>query len=722
MTKKKKLVLIDGNALFHRAYHAFAQANLRSSSGTPTGAVYGYATMLLNIFAKLNPEYIAVAFDTGKPTFRHIEYTDYKATRKAADQELVDQIPLIHELTEIFNIPVFTLDGFEADDVIGTLATQAPKDIDVYIATGDMDALQLVDNNVFVYAPKKGFADIIVYDQATVVEQKGLKPEQMIDYKGLRGDPSDNIPGVSGIGDITAKKLLLEYGTIENIYDHLNEIAGRTQTLLRENKAMAIQSKRLATILRDIPIQLDLKKAVSEEFDAGKVREFFHKFGFRSLLSKIPNGTLTQTTTPNQSSFFDNVPEMQATAKKGRLTNAEKLDQALEPILDKMHQTGILVDVPFLQKMAAAVGKDALKLEKQIIKTVGEDFNVASPIQLSEILFIKLNLPTLGIKKTKSGYSTGAGELEKLIDLHPIIRLVLEYRQLTKLKNTYLDTLPTLADELNRIHTTYGQDTATGRLSSRDPNLQNIPIRTELGAEIRKAFIAPKGFKLLKADYSQIELRIVASLAKDKTMMETFIKGEDIHTRTAAEMSGKALAEVTKSERRDAKTVNFSILYGVSPFGLAARTNMTVVQAKEYIDKYFEVYSGIKKYMKDIVAFASAHGYVETLLGRRREMPDINSNIFPVRNAAQRAAVNMPIQGTAADMLKTAMIEIDKQLPKISPESKLLLQVHDELVLEVPDADIEKVAKLVKTTMENVYKLDVPVVVDVDWGNNWGEK
>jgi DNA polymerase I-like protein with 3'-5' exonuclease and polymerase domains len=720
MSKKKKLVLIDGNALFHRAYHAMSQANLRSPSGEPTGAIYGYAAMLLNIFGKLDPEYIAVAFDTAKPTFRHDEYKEYKATRKETDQELIGQIPKIQELTEIFNIPVFSKDGFEADDVIGTLATQAPKDIDVYIATGDMDALQLVTNNVFVYAPRKGFSDITLYNKESVLTTKGLKPEQMIDYKGLRGDPSDNIPGVPGIGDITAKKLLLEYGTMENIYEHIDEIKGRTQTLLRENKAMALQSKRLATILTDIPITLDLKKAVSEEFDVSKVREFFHKYGFKSLLSKIPNGTMVETVTAQQS-FFEEQTEAKESASKGRLTDAEKLDKALEPILTKMSEAGILVDVDSLNKMSVETGKRIEKLEKAIIKEAGKDFNVASPIQLSEILFDTLGLPTVGIKKTKSGYSTGVSELEKLIDKSPIIKLILEYRQLAKLKNTYLDTLPKLVDENNRIHTTYLQETSTGRLSSRDPNLQNIPIRSELGAEIRKAFIAPKGFKLLKADYSQIELRIVASLAKDQKMIETFREGQDIHTRVAADLNNKSLDEVTKAERRNAKTVNFSVLYGVSPFGLAARTDMSAIQAKEYIEKYFEIYSGIKKYMKDIVAFAQQHGYVETLLGRKREMLDINSSIFPVRNAAQRAAVNMPIQGTAADMIKTAMIEIDKQLPKVSHESRMLLQVHDELVFEVPDDEIEKVSKLVKTTMENVYKLDVPIVVDIETGNNWNE-
>lgn len=712
----KKLVLIDGNALIHRAFHAFARADLRTPKGEPTTAVYGFAVMLLNIHTKLKPDYVAVAFDTGKPTFRHEEYAEYKATRVAAPQELYDQIPRIQELVETFNIPVFTKDGFEADDIIGTLSAQAPTNIDTYIATGDMDALQLVDDHTFVYAPGKSFADIIIYDEALVREKKGLTPTQFIDFKGLRGDPSDNIPGVPGIGEVTAVKLLTQYGSIEAVYEHIDEITGRTHDLLVQHKKLAIQSKRLATILRDMPITLDLKKSEFMEFDTTKVRELFADLGFKSLINKLPNGTLTKESP--QPSFFEQAPKVKTT---GRKSYTEKLDDQLEPVLRKMEKAGILVDLPKLEKLHGDIVKKIAKSEKAIYKHAKQEFNINSPIQLSDILFNKLKLPTLEIAKTKTGYSTGVSELEKLYEKHPIIKHILEYRVAEKLRSTYLEPLPKLIDKNGRIHTHYRQDTATGRLSSKDPNLQNIPIRSELGAEIRKAFVAPKGFKLLSADYSQIELRVIASLAKDDSMIATFRRGEDIHSRVAAEVNGVDIKNVTKDMRRDAKVINFGIIYGVSPWGLATRTEMSLAEATSYIDRYFELYPNIKKYMRDIVAFAQDKGYVETLLGRKRYVPDIHSKIPAVRNAAQRAAINMPIQGTAADIIKAAMIDLDKQLPKTSKDSRMLLQVHDELVFEVPDKDIDKVSKLVKTVMSNVIKLDVPIEVDVTSGQDWGK-
>ena len=721
-----KLVLIDGHALIHRAFHAFARANLTSPKGEPTGAVYGFALMLLNIFTKLKPDYIAVAFDTSKPTFRHTEFEAYKATRVAAPQELYDQIIPIQELVEAFNIPVFAKDGFEADDVIGTLAAQAPGNLDVYIATGDMDALQLVNDHVFVYAPGKSFADIILYDEDLVKTKKGLTPLQFIDFKGLRGDPSDNIPGVPGIGEVTAKKLLDQFGSIENIYNHLDEITGKTHDLLAANHKQAMQSKRLATILTDIPVKLDLKKAEATTFDANVVRELFGALGFRSLVNKIPNGSLTQEPQP---SFFKSAPGGQpvagpstkSTGTKGRLSYTDKLDRQLEPVLRKMERAGILLDAQRLEKLTLKVTSRLSQLERRIHTLAKTKFNINSPLQLSNVLFTKLKLPTLEISRTKTGYSTGVSELEKLYKKHSIIKYILEYRQLEKLRSTYLEPLPKLVDRHGRIHTHYAQDTSTGRLSSRDPNLQNIPIRSELGAEIRKAFIAPPGFKLVSADYSQIELRIVASLAHDQRMIETFKNKEDIHTRVAAEVAGIPVAKVTKDQRRDAKTINFGIIYGVSPWGLAARTNMTLAQATGYIERYFELYPNIKKYMKDVVAFAQDKGYVETLFGRKRYLPDINSKIPAVRNAAQRAAINMPIQGTAADVMKLAMIEVDKQLSKLSPKSRMLLTVHDELVLEAPDKDVARVSRLVKTIMATVFKLDVPIEVNVETGQDWGK-
>ena len=641
---RKKLVLIDSYALIHRAFHAFSRANLTTPEGEPTGAVYGFAVMLLNILTKLKPDYIVATFDTAKPTFRHEEYVEYKATRVKAPDELYAQIPKVFELAEAFNIPVFAKDGFEADDVIGTLAKQAPTEIDTYIATGDMDALQLVNDHTFVYAPGKSFADVVIYNPKVVLEKKGLTPSQIIDFKGLRGDASDNIPGVPGIGEVTAKKLLDKYGDIENIYKNIADITGRTGEFLTTHKASALQSKKLATIHTTVPIELDLVKAEAHTFDSNKVRKLFSDLGFRSLVNKIPNGTLTET---SQTSFFESPP----TEKKGGKTLTDKLDKSLEPVLRKMEHAGILVDIPLLEKLNSQVLDRSAELRKKVFKKAGMEFNLNSPSQLADVLFNVLKLPTLGIGKTKSGYSTAVAELEKLVDKSPIIKEILEYRQIEKLRGTYLEPLPKMVDKEGRIHTTYAQDTATGRLSSRDPNLQNIPIRSDIGAEIRKAFIAPKGFQIVSADYSQIELRIVASLADDQNMIEVFKHGEDIHTAVAAGVNHVSPDKVTKEMRRNAKTINFGIIYGVSPWGLAARTDMSIPEAGNYIDSYFALYPKVKIYMDEIVKFAKENGYVQTLWGRKRFVPDINSRIPGVRNgAAVRIGpmhINEPRQGQA---------------------------------------------------------------------------
>ncbi|MFA5010132.1 MAG: DNA polymerase [Patescibacteria group bacterium] len=718
MANKKKLVLIDGNALVHRAFHAFSRANLASPSSQPTGAIYGFAVMLINIYTRLKPDYIAVAFDTDAPTFRHKEYVEYKATRIKAPQELYDQIPEIQALVESFNIPIFLKDGFEADDIIGTLARQAPSTLDTYISTGDMDALQLVNDHTFVYAPRKGFSDIIVYTPEEVLKTKGLRPDQIIDFKGLRGDPSDNIPGVAGIGEITALKLLQEFGDLENIYKNLEQISGTVAEKLKKGEQDAIKSKGLATIHTTIPIKLDLDKAEAIAFDKFRVAEFFRRMGFRTLYDKIPAGTLT---TGGQPSFFDKAQPKLIKTGAGENQLIKDLDKKLDPILRKMEKAGILLDIKLLNDLNTQLSTRIEKLKKNIYKYSKVEFNIASPSQLGNFLFKELKLPTLDIGKTQKGYSTAVLELEKIYREHPVIKHILEFRQLEKLRNTYLETLPKLVDKNNRVHTTYAQDTSTGRLSSKEPNLQNIPIRSEIGAELRKAFIAPKGFRLISADYSQIELRVIASLAHDVRMIRTFNKGEDIHTAVAAEVNGVKLKDVTKDMRRNAKTINFGIIYGVSPYGLAARTNMTIHQATNYIHKYFELHPEIKQYMEDTAAYAKQHGYVETLFGRRRYIPEIRSKIPAVRSAASRAAINMPVQGTAADLLKAAMIELAKALPKVSPDSRMLLQVHDELVLEVPTKDIKKVATLVRNKMENVYHLDVPIHVDIEAGVNWGE-
>jgi DNA polymerase I-like protein with 3'-5' exonuclease and polymerase domains/5'-3' exonuclease len=713
-SNRKKLVLIDGYALVHRAFHAFSRANLTSPEGEPTGAVYGFAVMLLNILAKVKPDYIIATFDTAAPTFRHEEYAEYKATRVKAPDELYEQIPHVIKLAETFNIPIFAENGVEADDLIGTLARQAvKKDVDVYIATGDMDALQLVDDHTFVYGPGKSFADVIIYTPKIVKEKRGLTPEQVVDFKGLRGDASDNIPGVPGIGEVTAKKLLSEYKTLEDVLENADQISGRVGELLRKHKALALQSKRLATIVTDLPIKLNLPAAEAVAFDSNKVRQLFGELGFRSLVNKIPNGSLTEST---QTSFFETAPK-----PRGKTSAAQTLDKKLDPILRRIEKAGILLNTKLLKELSTDVEKRTIGLRKKIIKKAGVGFNPNSPAQLADILFNVLKFPTLGIKKTTTGYSTAVGELEKLVDQSPIIKDILTYRKLEKLRGTYLEPLPKMIDKNGRIHTTYAQDTSTGRLSSKDPNLQNIPIRSELGAEIRKAFIAPKDFRLISADYSQIELRIVASLAKDVRMIEIFKRGEDIHASVAAAVNGVSSDKVTKEMRRNAKAINFGLIYGVSPWGLAANTGMSVPQATRYIERYFELHPQIKKYMEDIVKFCKQHGYVQTIFGRKRYFPDINSKSPGIRNAAARAAINMPIQGTAADIIKAAMIQLDAELPKVSPKSRVLLQVHDELVVETPTKDVKKVATLVKNVMENVFVLDVPIIAEVEAGSNWGE-
>jgi len=709
--RRKKLVLIDGNSLVHRGFHAFSRLNLTSPTGENTSAVYGFALILLNIFTKLKPDYIAVAFDTQAPTFRHEEYKEYKATRIKAPQELYDQIPRIQELVETFNIPLFTKDGFEADDVIGTLSAQAPKELATYIATGDMDTLQLVDNNTFVYAPRKGFSDMIVFDEDTVKNLKGVTPKQMIDFKGLRGDPSDNIPGVPGIGEKGALQLLQEFGSIENIYRNLDKVPERYRALLEKNRAMAEQSKQLATIVRNVPIKLDLNKAVLHEYDEKKVRDLFYKLGFTSLMNKLP-----------QASKEMSLPlEEKSTPKRAIKNQADRIDRDLEPVLTRIERVGVMLDTKFLNRLNKEVSEKLVTISSRIYKHSHQDFNINSPSQLAMILFEKLHLPTEGIAKTKSGFSTAASELNKLKGIHPIIEPILEYRELEKLRNTYLETLPKLVDKNGRLHTHFSQNTATGRLSSAEPNLQNIPIRTEAGKELRKAFISPKGFELISADYSQVELRVVAHISQDKRLIETFLKNEDIHTRTAAEIEGVPIDEVTGVMRRKAKAVNFGLIYGISAHGLAEGTGMSYGEAKDYIEKYFTLHPGVKKYIKDTIAFAQQKGFVQTLLGRKRELPEVNSNIVNVRLAAERMAINAPIQGTAADLIKLAMIEIDKNLAKISSKSKMVLQIHDELLFEVPDNEVERVADFVKEIMENIYPLDVPLTVNIESGPSWGD-
>jgi len=905
----KKFVVIDGNALVHRAFHALPPT-MRSRSGEMTNAVYGFTMILLKVIKDLKPDYMAVTFDLEGPTFRDEMYADYKATRAKQPDELYEQFPRVKEVVAAFGIPIYEKKGFEADDVIATLVRDKDvKKIKSIIVTGDLDTLQLVDNNTEVYTMHKGMSDTLIYDVDQVKQRfDGLTPEQMIDYKALRGDPSDNIPGVRGIGEKGAITLLKEFKTLDNLYKHIksDKIKDRYKELLKEHKPDALLSKKLATMKDNVAIKFKLDDTKVAKFDIAKIMPLFQELEFKSLIGKLPKEIQTGKA-PGQQGFnfsgdedgseapkagpqhegyslvdndktfnkflsqlkkqpifaidtetsglnpfeaellgmsfawqkgrayyvpakpkfikklkpileddkikkvghnikfdievlaqaginlagnsfdtmvasylinpgsrqhnLDNlvftelghqmqpITELIGTGKdqislkdvdvqkvsdyacedadftwqlyqplkkqltdKNNLGLLEKIENPLISVLAQMEKSGVLLDTTFLNKLGKKVGKEIVELEDKIYKAAKTKFNIASPLQLKEVLFDKMGISTEGLGRTKTGVSTAASELEKLKGKHKIIDYIMRYRELTKLKSTYLDALPQLVDLNNRVHTSYNQTvTATGRLSSSEPNLQNIPIRTKLGAEIRKAFIAPKGFKILSADYSQIELRIVASLANDKKMIEAFKNKADIHTVTAAEINKVKPDKVTKEMRYGAKAVNFGVIYGQGPVGLAATTGISRAEAQDFIDRYFLAHQEIANYLESVKKLAAKKSYVETFFGRRRYLPEINSGMAQVRAAAQRAAINHPIQGTAADLMKLAMIEIAKKLPKISKDSKMIMQVHDELVFEVPNEDIKEVAKLVEKEMEGVYELRAPVETHIEVGQNWGE-
>lgn len=893
--KKEKFIIVDGNALVHRAFHALPPT-MKTKDGQMTNAVYGFVTILFKVLKELKPKYGCVTFDVDKKTFRHKEYKEYKATRKKQPDELYEQFPIVKEIVKAFNIPIFEQAGYEADDLIGTITNKVDGEVEKFIVTGDMDTLQLVDESTKVFTLKKGVKDTIIYDIKGVKERyDGLGPEQMIDYKAIRGDASDNIPGVRGIGDKGAIALLKEYETLEGVYKNIDKITGANQKKLIENKEEAELSKKLATIVRDMPVSIDLKKCELEDYKKQEVIEVLQKYEFKNLMIQLQNVPQFK---PQQSLFatseeksreikndnyylIDNDKKIKSflaklkqqkifaldtettsldfisnklvglsfSWKKGEayfvlakhakelksiledpdykkigqnikfdmhsLKNAgidlqgiifdtmlasyilnpgsrqhsldkqvfsefgyemmsyedlcgkgkkqisilevpkdtlnfyacedadytwqlyKKLDKQLKekdlynlfkkiemPLIDVLaavERNGVVIDEKFLAKMQKDLKTRIAGLEKKIYKLAGQEFNIASPKQLKEILFEKLNIETQDIKKIKTGLSTAAKELAKMRDQHEIIPLIEEYRELTKLQSTYVEAIPKLINkDTKRVHTSFNQTvTATGRLSSSDPNFQNIPIRTELGREIRKAFIAPKGYKLLAADYSQIELRIIASLANDKEMIDSFRKGEDIHSRTAANINDIVLDKVTPELRRAAKSINFGIIYGMGAFGLSSDAGISRAEAQDFIDKYFEIYNDVYNYLEETRELAKKHEYVETLFGRIRHIPEINSGMFQVRNAAERMAINMPIQGTAADLIKLAMIEIQQQIDNKKIPAKMILQVHDELVFEVKDKDVAKVSKQVEEIMQNIYKLRCPIEVHVNVGDNW---
>lgn len=747
--------------------------------GTPTGGVYGFAAIAMEIVKKLDPTKVIVAWDS--PTSvakRRALYDEYKAGRVKPGDDFYTQIPLLKELIGDLGWTFVEIPEYEADDIIGTLSREADEDGDyeTYIISSDLDMLQIVDENTHMWRILKGFTNIEQIDIPEIEKKYGVLKSQFLDLKSLKGDMSDNIPGVAGIGEKTAAKLLNEYGSLDGVYKHLDEISGSTKVKLEAGKDSAYLSKQLAKIMFDAPV--DLNEIPDFKFDKEKVVKGLKKLEFNSLIRKIdnvdfkaednekleikyeaPSGLLISWDVKSlmhsdesvakkilsgekfwdlsQAAFLINplsrenpqlvVPEEEYARQYAELQKTPKLykvltdfDLPLIPVLYKMEKKGMLIDKEYFRDLCKEYSAGVEKLEKEIWKLAGKEFNVNSPIQLSEILFVDLRLPTKGIKKTSRGYSTGAKELEKLKDLHPVIKKIIEYREAAKLLSTYIIPMPDMADDEGRIHTTFTQNvTATGRLSSVNPNLQNIPVRTEEGKRIRTGFVAPEGRVLVSADYSQFELRLAAVLSDDKTLVEDFNNGVDVHTKTAAEAFHVPFDEVTKEQRRAAKVVNFGILYGMSVKGLMEAAGMSFAEAKQFIDDYFKLRAPIKQKLENILKQARDDGYVETYYGRRRPTPDVKSSNFVIRQAAERAAANMPIQGTEADLMKRAMIEVDKALPE---GADMIMQVHDSLIVECDENLVDEVSRILREKMESVApELNVKLAVEISSGPNWGE-
>ena len=774
--KKKTLVLLDTHAIIHRAYHALP--DFTSSSGEPTGALYGLVAMLMKIIRELRPTYIVATYDLPKPTFRHEVYKEYKAGRAKTDDALSEQITRSYDIFRAFSIPIYEASGFEADDIIGTIAHILKKnpDVEVIIASGDMDTLQLVDGKkVRVYTLKKGINDTILYDEKKVEERFGFGPKLLPDYKGLRGDPSDNIIGIAGIGEKGATQLIKSFGTIENMYTALKKgkdvfikkgFKERIIKLLSEGKEEALFSKVLAQIRTDATITFKLpKKSWKDDVNPHKIFDLFSELGFRTLSQRfrdafpeqesviqeekkeivdpkevaevaialwLLNSSITNPTIEDIFSYTK-TKDMSSAKKKifenlekvGLTELYEKTEKPLMPILRKAEQHGVLIDLKKLEELSKDYHRQLEQLEKKIWKLAGEEFNINSPKQLGEILFDKLNLSAGKIKKTAGGArSTRAGELEKLRGTHEIIDYLLSYREFQKLLSTYIDNLPDMVGDDGRLHTTFIQTgTATGRLASNNPNLQNIPIKSKLGRAIRDVFIAGKGFKLVAFDYSQIELRIAAILSKDATMQKILKEGFDVHTATASKIFSVAENTVTKDMRRMAKVINFGILYGMGINALKQNLGTSKEQAQKFYASYFETFPGLAKYLDNTKKQAKKRGFTETFFGRRRYFPAINSPLPYIASAEERQAINAPIQGTSADIIKRAMVSIDSilQEKKSAEDAHLVLQIHDELIYEIREECVEKIAPLIRTQMEESIIAPIPFVVDVSVGYNWGE-
>ncbi|NLJ80093.1 MAG: DNA polymerase I [Firmicutes bacterium] len=847
--EEQRLFLIDGNSLINRAFYALPP--LTNADGEPTNAVYGLTRMLFRLQDDYQPDQILVAFDVAGPTFRHEKYKEYKAHRKPMPDDLRSQVQVMKEVLDALGILRLESPGFEADDLLGTLARRGEEEgFQVYIVSGDRDTFQLVSPQTRVLFTKRGITETELVDEKTLKDNYGLLPGQVQDFKGLMGDSSDNIPGVPGIGEKTALRLLKEYASIEDVYAHLGQIRGKLKERLEEHKKQAFLSRELATINRQVPLEINLRQ--KRKMQAEQVRHLFQKLGFRTLLERLPSADFEKDDFREWDSEFqilkaENWPQLQKqlqaaaeiylleSGREGPLAclvkdevwiisnsfwfqkrelllknlrrkkiycssskelehltgqvgfleiefdlelalyclNPEErwdfprlaaryglpdlpksredlrftvcsvrllkkaaplleqdlkeaalwdlyrnLELPLASVLAAMEKKGILVDSQRLKEISRDLEETLNRLTKEIYKQAGEEFNINSPKQLGMILFEKMGLPVL--KRTKTGPSTSAEVLEELGD-YSIVNYVLEYRQVAKLKSTYADALGELiSPQSGRIHTTFNQTvTATGRLSSTHPNLQNIPVRTEEGRRIREAFVAPAGFYLLSADYSQIELRVLAHISGDEILRKAFLSGQDIHAQTAAEVFGMAVSKVTPELREAAKAINFGIIYGISSFGLAKGINLTRAQAQEYIDAYFLRYPKVKAYLDNAVKTGKELGYVQTLFKRRRYLPGLKSRNYAARNFAARMAMNSPIQGTAADIIKLAMIKVERALKEAQLESALLLQVHDELVLEVPQTELSAAADLVRREMGNAASLKVPLVVDILYGRNW---
>ena len=796
---------------------------LSTSEGVPTGGIYGFAAIAMEIVRQLEPTKVVVAWDSPTSTSkRKALFSEYKAGRKKPEEDFYAQIPYLKDLINALGWSFVECPDYEADDIIGTLARQADEegDYETIIVSSDLDMLQIVDENTRMYRILKGFSKLEEFDVAEVEKKYGILKPQFLDLKALKGDASDNIPGVPGIGEKTAVKLLAQYGDIKGIYAHIDEIAGGTKKKLEAGKASAEMSYRLAKIMTDAPVKLeeipDLNYSRERAIDALKKLEFRtlirkymvrtraikpeekevlahgreelavedtqeqvqvkkHRvsqilkkaqagegFGQQTLevATELADGTIVSWDVKNlmhknakvaeqilaggkfwdlgQAAFllnplsrgFEVVPggeELEYLQQRAELEESPKLKRILEefdlpliPILYKMETQGMLIDRKYFARLRIEFEQEAEKLERKIWDLAGKQFNVNSPLQLAEVLYVDLGVPTKGIKKSSRGFSTGVKELDKLKDAHPIVPVIKEYREVTKLLSTYIEPLPELADLKGRVHTNFTQNvTATGRLSSTNPNLQNIPVRTEAGRLIREGFVAPQGKILVSADYSQFELRLAAALAGDEALINDFNAGVDIHTKTAAEAFDVPMDEVTKAQRRAAKVINFGILYGMSVKGLSEAADMDLAQAKAFIDRYFELRRPIKLYLDGILKQARERGYVETYFGRRRPTPDVHSTNFLVRTAAERAAQNMPIQGTEADLMKRAMIRVEKKLPE---KAKMVCQIHDSLIVECDEGDGALISEILKTEMENVMpELPVKLAVEVTTGKNWGE-